>query len=138
MPKIRDFITKKIFNLIVILALIGSAVLTAFRYRISVVRLIMAVKDLGISVAYYFCAFFDVQIKVTVTDLPDASILQPDTTVMLGSVAKMIAGSAVRMPVSLPERQGVPSLRQSSTETCMTLQSLLRGISAAFCLVQVA
>ena len=76
MPKTRDFITKKIFDLIVILALIGSAVLTAFRYRISVVRLIMAVKDFVISVAYYFCAFFDVPIKVTVTDLPDASILQ--------------------------------------------------------------
>lgn len=76
MSKISEFVKRKIFDVIVILALIGSALLTAFRYRISVVRLVTAVKDFGISVAYYFCAFFDVDIKVTVTELPDAEILQ--------------------------------------------------------------
>ncbi|MBR4032627.1 MAG: hypothetical protein IKJ07_07840 [Clostridia bacterium] len=76
MSKISVFIKRKIFDFIVIFALVVSAVLTVFRYRISVVRLVMAIKDFGISVAYYFCAFFDVPIKVTVTELPDASVLQ--------------------------------------------------------------
>lgn len=76
MSKKCDFLKEKIFDVIVILALIGSAALTAFRYRISVVRAISAVKDLGLSIAYYFCSFFDVPIKVSVTELPDASVLQ--------------------------------------------------------------
>ena len=50
--------------------------LPAFRYRISVVRLWSALKDFGISVAYYVCQIFNIDIDVTVTDLPSLEVLR--------------------------------------------------------------
>ncbi len=44
-------------------------------YKASVIRFIDAVKDFGLSVSYYFCAFFDKEITVTVTDMPSLDIL---------------------------------------------------------------
>ena len=35
-----------------------------------------SIKDLGVSIAYYFCQIFDKEIRVTVNDLPDEKILQ--------------------------------------------------------------
>ncbi len=53
-----------------------SGVLTYLFYRASVIRIVQAVRDLGLSVAYYFCSFFNVKISVTVTEFPDLEIFR--------------------------------------------------------------
>ncbi len=53
-----------------------TAILTAFRYRASLIRTGQAIKDLGLSIAYYFMAFFDKEIKVSVTEFTDFDILK--------------------------------------------------------------
>ena len=76
MKKICDFIKDKHKHIVIVLLLIVSALFTCFRYQASVYRLIMGVRDFGISVAYYSCALFDKIIPVTVTELPQGEILQ--------------------------------------------------------------
>ncbi len=55
--------------------LLCSFALTLLKHRAALVRAMVSIKDLGISIAYYFCQIFNVDMPVTVTELPDAAIL---------------------------------------------------------------
>ena len=70
------FIKKIYRHVIVIAILISSAVLSCTRYKISLVRLWSALKDLFYSLKYYFLYFFNESSEVTVTQLPDPQILK--------------------------------------------------------------
>lgn len=68
---------KKIFSyeFVLTLFLLISVVLTVTYYKASLIRLADAIRDFGLSVAYYFCRFFNLDIKVTVTELPSLEVL---------------------------------------------------------------
>lgn len=76
MKKLFDFVNRKIYDVIVINVLLLSAILMLSRHKASLIRLIYAFIDFAISIAYYFCSFFDKTIPVTVTRLPSLSVLQ--------------------------------------------------------------
>lgn len=70
------FFRDKYQHIIIICALVFSAAMTCLRYQASVFRLIYAIKDFGVSVAYYFAALFEYDIPVTVTELPGEEVLK--------------------------------------------------------------
>lgn len=76
MKKISQFFKKHGYIITASMTVLGSAILTVFRYKTSVLRLWQAIKDLGLSIAYYFLSFIDKQIDVSVTKFPDIDILK--------------------------------------------------------------
>ena len=76
MKKISEFINRNLYNIFAVFILVFSAIITFSTSRVALIRLVFSVRDFGISVAYYFCSFFDKNIAVTVTQLPSASILK--------------------------------------------------------------
>ena len=48
----------------------------AFRYNAAVFRFTVSLKDLWFSIVFYFCQFFDKEVEVTVTAIPDLRVLQ--------------------------------------------------------------
>ena len=60
------------------LAVLGSLALTVFRYSDSLRRLLTAFRDVGLSVAYYFCKLFlgwkEMPFEATVLQLPDVDL----------------------------------------------------------------
>ena len=59
-----------------IFILLGSLAMMYFRYRTALIRSLSSIKDFFVSIAYYFCQIFDVEIPVSVTKLPDQEILK--------------------------------------------------------------
>lgn len=72
----KKFLKKHVYDVVLISVILASVALTALLYRTSVIRAAQAVRDLGISIAFYFCGFFDHEIPVTVTQYPDIDILK--------------------------------------------------------------
>ncbi len=71
----KNFFKKFNKHIVIILFIVASAGLTVHHYRASLIRCVQGVKDFGLSVAYYFCSFFDVDVEVTVNTVPDLDIL---------------------------------------------------------------
>lgn len=76
MKRLFEFVNRKIYDFIVINLILFSVILTFSRYQISVIRLVYAARDFGISIAYYFCSFFEKKLAVSVTQLPSLSVLR--------------------------------------------------------------
>ncbi len=68
----RKDIRKISYYIISVLILIGSLTLSAFTFRKVFMRTVISFRDLGTSIAYYFCFLFDMQDKVkpTVLEIP--------------------------------------------------------------------
>lgn len=64
-----------LYNWVLVAFLVLSVSFIPFFYRASAIRAVDGIKDLALSVAFYFCAFFDHDIKVTVTEMPSLDIL---------------------------------------------------------------
>jgi len=76
--KIKSFFKRlKSQDYVLFALLIGSVTLTVFYYHAPIIRFIQSVKDLGLSIAYYFCCLFDYEDLITpsVTVLPDINVL---------------------------------------------------------------
>ena len=71
--KVKNFLSYELF---LTLFLVGSCCLTFTYYKASLIRFIDSIRDLALSVAYYFCRFFGKDIKVSVTELPSLDILK--------------------------------------------------------------
>ena len=65
------FWKRRKYDILIVLILLSSAILSVFRYGISLYRTWESIKDLGYSLAYYFCSMFKAEFDVTVTQLPD-------------------------------------------------------------------
>ena len=78
MKKIKCYIKSlKSHDYVLIAFFLSSCGLTAWRYRASVVRLVHSVRDLALSIAFYFCSLFGFEdaIEPTVTKLPNIDVL---------------------------------------------------------------
>lgn len=74
----KYFRSLRSFDYVLFAFFLISCGLTAWLYRGSVVRAVYSVRDLGLSVAYYFCCLFkyDDAITPTVTTFPDINVLR--------------------------------------------------------------
>lgn len=72
----KEFIKKNNKHIVIILLIALSGTLTCLLYRASVIRTAQAVRDLGLSIAFYFCSFVKIETPVTVTEFPDMDILK--------------------------------------------------------------
>ena len=59
------FIKRRYKDIAVIAILLGSLAMTFFRYRTALIRSFTSIKDFIVSIAYYFCQIFDIEIPVT-------------------------------------------------------------------------
>ena len=72
----KEFLKRRNKDILVVAVLLGSMAMTYLRYKTALIRAVTGIKDLAISVAYYFCQIFGKEITVTVTAHPDLDVLK--------------------------------------------------------------
>lgn len=79
MKKIKElFNNLRVYDYVLFSIFVFSVLLTTIYYKASVFRFLQSLKDLGLSIAYYFCCLFDREdlILPSITQLPDINVLE--------------------------------------------------------------
>ena len=75
MLKLKRFLSSRSHDIVIIFLLVVSVLAIPFFYKASVFRILDAIRDFLLSLAYYFCAFFGRDVNVTVTTMPSLDVL---------------------------------------------------------------
>ena len=75
MLKLKKFFSTKSHDIVIIFLLVVSVLVIPYFYKASVVRILDAIKDFLLSLAFYFCSFWRREVKVSVTQMPSLDVL---------------------------------------------------------------
>ena len=65
MLKLKKFFSTKSHDIVIIFLLVVSVLVIPYFYKASVVRILDAIKDFLLSLAFYFCSFWRREVKVS-------------------------------------------------------------------------